>query len=303
VEVPPVDECHVDRRSAESQDRLEAPEATSDHDHSVRIFDYHGSIVARRGYKDEASKQAVLGVSRWQRVVGMAGILSALLFLAGLFLLDLDDVGGDASRVEVVSTYSAGSTERKKEIGATLVGFAIFFLLFFLGRLRSAVRTAEGEGAVFSSAAFAGGILFAALLGVSAALDTAVASTEGFFENYQVDADTPLVLVSMSNWARGFATIGGGVLVGATSVVALARPPLPALARGRRVRRRPHLVLRRDHRSLRISDPAHPALAHSDERSAAPPRASSRVCGLAGRPGLSETHSFLAGPEGMTMLV
>jgi hypothetical protein len=222
VEVPPVDECHVDRRSAESQDRLEAPEATSDHDHSVRIFDYHGSIVARRGYKDEASKQAVLGVSHWQRVVGMAGILSALLFLAGLFLLDLDDVGGDASRVEVVSTYSAGSTERKKEIGATLVGFAIFFLLFFLGRLRSAVRTAEGEGAVFSSAAFAGGILFAALLGVSAALDTAVASTEGFFENYQVDADTPLVLVSMSNWARGFATIGGGVLVGATSVVALA---------------------------------------------------------------------------------
>jgi hypothetical protein len=159
--------------------------------------------------------------SRWERLALIAGIVFALLLLAGLILLDLDDVGGDASRGDVVSTYSDGATEWKKEVGATLVGFAIFFLLLFLGRLRTSVRSAEGEPGTFSSAGFAGGVVFAALLGASAALDTAVVSTVGFFENYQVDADTPLVLVSLSNWTRGFATVGGGVLVGATSVVAL----------------------------------------------------------------------------------
>lgn len=62
--------------------------------------------------------------------------------------MDLDHVVGDASRANVVSTYSDGATEWKKEIGATLVGFAIFFLVLSLGRLWATVRTAEGESVV-----------------------------------------------------------------------------------------------------------------------------------------------------------
>ena len=159
--------------------------------------------------------------SRWPRIAGVSGIVAAVLMFVGLLLLDLDDVGPGASRAEVISTYSADAVERKKEIGATLVGFGIFFLLVFLGRLRGAVQAAEGVPGVFASAAFAGGLVFAALLGVSAALDTGVVSTEGFFDDYRVDAGTPLVLVSLSNWTRGFAVVGGGVLTGAASVVAL----------------------------------------------------------------------------------
>lgn len=157
----------------------------------------------------------------------MAGIVFAPLLFVGLLLLDLDDVGSDATRAEIVSTFSDSGTEWKKEIGATLVGFAIFFLLIFLGRLRAFFRAAEGDAGIFSSAAFAGGVVFAALLGVSAGLDTAVVSTDGFFENYRVDADTPLVLTSLANWTRGFAVVGGGVLVGASSVVALATRLFP----------------------------------------------------------------------------
>lgn len=159
--------------------------------------------------------------SRWERLAPLAGTVFALLLLAGMLLLDLDDLAGDTTRAAVISTYSDGGTEWRKEIGATLAGFAIFFRLVFLGRLRAAVRRAEGGPGTFSSVAFAGGVVFAALIGVSVALDTAVVSTVGFFENYEVDADTPLMLVSLSNWTRGFATVGGGVLVGASSVVAL----------------------------------------------------------------------------------
>lgn len=165
--------------------------------------------------------------SWWERVAAAGGAAFAALLFSALLLFSLDEVGGGISRADVVATYSDGSTELRKEIGATLVGFAIVCLLFFLGSLRDAVRAVEGERSVLSSAVFAGGVVMAVLLGVSAALETAAVSTDGFFEAYDVDADIPLVLASLSVWTLGFAIVGGGVLVGATSLAALRTDLLP----------------------------------------------------------------------------
>jgi hypothetical protein len=57
-------------------------------------------------------------------------------------------------------------------------------------------------------------------LGASAALETAVASAEGFYDAHQVDADTALVLSTLSLWSFGLALVGGAVLVGSASLVA-----------------------------------------------------------------------------------
>ncbi len=48
-------------------------------------------------------------------------------------------------------------------------------------------------GCTFSSAAFAGGVTLAALIGLSAAFNTAVTSTNGFWSSYEVDGRTPLL--------------------------------------------------------------------------------------------------------------
>jgi hypothetical protein len=157
---------------------------------------------------------------RLERFAAACGIIFVLLFFAGLLLQDTGASSHDVSPAEVVAHYSDGDNELRREIGATLVGFAVFFLLLFLGSLRRALQRAEGERGVFTSAAYAGGVVMAAFLGISAALATAVASAEGFYDNYDVEANTALTFSTLSLWALGLASVGGAVLVGSASLVA-----------------------------------------------------------------------------------
>jgi hypothetical protein len=122
--------------------------------------------------------------------------------------------------LEVLSSYSDSDTEHRREIGATFVGFAVFFLLVFLGTLRRALAAAEGNSRLFSSSAFAGGIAMAVFLGALAALQTAVASAKGFYDAYEVDANTVLAFSTLSLWSFGLALVGAAVLIGSASLLA-----------------------------------------------------------------------------------
>jgi hypothetical protein len=127
----------------------------------------------------------------------------------------------------VIAHYSDSGTELRRELGATSVGFASFFLLVFLGKLRAVLREVEDTRSTFSSAAFAGGVTLAALIGLSAAFNTAVTSTHGFWSSYEVDGRTPLLFADMSLWTLGFAIIGGAVLTGSTSLISFKTRLLP----------------------------------------------------------------------------
>lgn len=61
----------------------------------------------------------------------------------------------------------------------------------------------------------------------SASFETAVASTEGFRDNYEVDGNTPLVFTDLALWTMGFAIVGGAVPVGSSSVIAWKTRLLP----------------------------------------------------------------------------
>jgi hypothetical protein len=165
--------------------------------------------------------------TRWSRVAPAAGALFALLQIAALLLFSIDAVRSDTSRADVLATYTDDAAEARKEVGATLVGFGAVCLLFFAARLRDALRIAEGERAVLSSAAFAGGVGMAVLLCASAALETAVSSAAGFFDAFEVDADSALLLASLSVWTLGFALVCGAVLAAATSLAAFKTALLP----------------------------------------------------------------------------
>jgi hypothetical protein len=158
-----------------------------------------------------------LGATRFAAGCGAA---FAVLLLVGFALQDTGASSPSVSTAEVVSSYSDAGTELRKELGATVVGFAVFFLLVFLGSLRSTLRRAEGVDHHLSSAAFAGGIVMVVFLGASAALETAVASADGFYDSYEVDASTVLAFSTLALWALGFAMVGAAVLVGSASLLA-----------------------------------------------------------------------------------
>ena len=101
-----------------------------------------------------------------------------------------------------------------------MIGFALVFLLVFLGSLHGTLRRAEGERRLLSTAALAGGVVMAVFLGASAALETAVPSAEGFYDNYEVDPRAVLTLATLALWALGLAMVGAAVLVGSASLLA-----------------------------------------------------------------------------------
>lgn len=166
--------------------------------------------------------------SRWTRLATIGGAVSAALLLAGL-LMQAIAVGGaeEESRDEVVARYSDGGNELWAEVGALAISLAIAALLPFLASLRAILRSVESERALLSTAAVAGGGVMASMLGVSTSSTVAALSSYDFYEAYEVDPNVVLVMQSVSFHALGFALVGGGVLVGSTSIVALRTALLP----------------------------------------------------------------------------
>jgi hypothetical protein len=174
--------------------------------------------------------EAATRASRWDLLAASGGAIFALLYATGFVMQGLAAGGGeqgDESRAEIVARYSDAANEVSALLGGLLVGVALFFVLPFLATLRATLRAAEGERAVFSTAALVGGVLMAALFAVSGATSVAAFSTYDAFDAYRVDPDAVLLLSSLSFYALGYAVVGGGVLVGATSVVALKARLLP----------------------------------------------------------------------------
>jgi len=164
---------------------------------------------------------------RWERFAAVCGVLFVVLAIAGAALTEAGLPGSGASDAEVVAYFEDSDTELKRELGSNLVAGGVFFFLIFLGALRSALREAERSRGTFTSIAFAGGVAMAVLMLVTAVLEAGVASADGFFDSYDVDADTAILLGSLTWWLAGFSLLAGGVMVGASSVIALKTGFLP----------------------------------------------------------------------------
>ena len=156
------------------------------------------------------------------RVAAAGGAIFAILYAAGFVLHGLaSGSSNDETRAEVVARYADEGNEALVHLGGLLIGFALVFLLLFLGRLRAALRRVEGGPAALSTAALAGGVLLATLAAVSAAVGIAAHSSADFYDAYRVDPDVVLLMETLSFAALGYALVGGALLVGATSLVAL----------------------------------------------------------------------------------
>jgi hypothetical protein len=95
----------------------------------------------------------------WERLGAATGALSVLLFIIGFGILPTPpDVDAPAAEIHDYYVGEQGGIQA----AMVLLTVALFFFIWFLGSLRSALRTAEGGTGRVSSIAFGGGLVSAA---------------------------------------------------------------------------------------------------------------------------------------------
>ena len=142
----------------------------------------------------------------WERLGAATGAISVLLFIIGFGILPTPpDV--DAPATEIQAYYA----DHQSGIQAAMVVLtgALFFFIWFLGSLRSALRVAEGGTGRVSSIAFAGGVVSASAL---FALITLFAGAA-----FRPDEATPEVTTAINDLA---VVSGAPALAGLTALFA-----------------------------------------------------------------------------------
>ena len=164
--------------------------------------------------------------SRSDRLAAGAGILAAVLFVAGFVFVGVDSPMSDDARSEIVSIYTDDATNSRQALGVLLMGLGGISFLPFLSYLRRALKRTSGEDSILPGAAFAGGLLLVGGLVTAAVLCSAV-SAGSYFDAYRVDADLAMTGVAAGFYLYGFATMAGGVLIAAVAAVAYRTRLLP----------------------------------------------------------------------------
>ncbi len=97
----------------------------------------------------------------WERLGAATGAASVLLFIIGFGIFPAPpDVDASAAEIHAYFVDEQGGIQASM----VLLTAALFFFIWFLGSLRSALRSAEGGAGRVSSIAFAGGLVSAGAL-------------------------------------------------------------------------------------------------------------------------------------------
>ena len=164
--------------------------------------------------------------SRSDRLVAGAGILAAVLFVAGFVLAGVDSASSDSTRAEVLATYSDDAVNGRQALGILLMALGGVSFLPFLSYLRGVVKRAAGDTSVLPGTAFAGGVLLVGGL-IAGAVASGAVSAGAFFDSYRVDPDMAMIGAAAGWYLYGFAVMAGGVLIGATALAVRRSRLLP----------------------------------------------------------------------------
>lgn len=164
--------------------------------------------------------------SRSDRLAAGAGILAAVLFVAGFVLVGVDAAMSDDSRREILNIYADDATNSRQALGVLLGGLGGVCFLPFLSYVRKMLRRTAGETSILPGTAFAGGVLLVACFIVGTVLSAAV-SAGSYFDAYRVDVDLAMTAVAAGFYFDGFAAMAGGVLIAAMAIAAYRTQLLP----------------------------------------------------------------------------
>jgi Domain of unknown function (DUF4386) len=142
-------------------------------------------------------------VERWAPI---GGILFVVLMVSGSFLVS-DVPKADAPQQEITNYLADGGNHTRNIVGAYLWVIGALAFLWFLTRLRSDLRKAEGEQGALSTLAFGAGVAFAAVWMVSAVGFSAVAYAVELRDAPITDPDLVRALPAAGGWLL---LLGGG---------------------------------------------------------------------------------------------
>lgn len=162
---------------------------------------------------------------RFARYGAATGILAVILLIVGfsVFAADIPDL--DASATDWGTFYSDHAN--RVQFGLMLVGVGLFFYIWFLGSLRSALAAAEGGTGRLASVAYGGGLVGGAFLLV--AMTAAVAAS---FRAGTVDPTLTQALNDVSVLVAAPAAGPFAALFAATAIVGYRHGAVPAPVAG-----------------------------------------------------------------------
>jgi hypothetical protein len=162
---------------------------------------------------------------RWSQWAPASGFAFIVLFVVGMLLFRTPDK--DDTPLQIVGFYADKGNRAQLIIAAYLLVLAGVFFFWFLTSLRDRLRVLEGGTGRLTSIVFAGGIVFIAMLMVTAGIFMFVPG-EITFGDKAVPPDVARVLPDMG-WA--FILIGGAfsaiAMIDAASVVIMRTGVFP----------------------------------------------------------------------------
>jgi hypothetical protein len=168
-----------------------------------------------------------LMVGRIERWAPIGGIVFVVLMVGGTFFIG-DVPTADAPEQEITDYLADSDNHIRNIVGAYLWAVGALTFLWFLTRLRSDLRRAEGGTGAVANLAFGAGVVFAAVWMVSAAVFASVAHAVELRDAPVTDPDLVRVLLPMGLLllllGAGFA---GVLLLLAASAVILRTAVLP----------------------------------------------------------------------------
>ena len=159
---------------------------------------------------------------RFARYGAASGIAFLALFLVGFLVFVVpNSPNADASAQDWANYYT--DHRDRIQVGTLVVGVGLFFFVWFLGSLRSAIAAAEGGTGRLASIAYGGGLLTAAffLIAITA---TAVAA----YRPEEVDPNLTRALNDIGLLVGAPAAAGITALFAATAIAGYRYGALPA---------------------------------------------------------------------------
>jgi hypothetical protein len=166
-----------------------------------------------------------MGNDRYARYGAATGIIFLVFMVVGFSLYGADIPDTDAPAEEWATWYS--DHESRIQTGLTLVGVGLFFFIWFLGSLRTALAAAEVGGGRLASVAYGGGLISAVFLMIAVTGAAAAAFHAGEVDPAITQALNDLGLV-VGGPAAGAVT----ALFAATAIVGYRHGALPAPVAG-----------------------------------------------------------------------
>jgi Domain of unknown function (DUF4386) len=180
------------------------------------------STLEKANRKERTYRKAGPTSNWFERWAPIAGIAFVVLMVVGSMLIG-DVPAPDAPAQEIASYLADSSNHTRNIIGAYLWVIGAFAFVWFLVRLRTDIRRAEGGTGSLSSLAFGAGVAFVAVWMVSAVVFAAVPFAIGLRDAPISDPDVVRLLPATGRLLLVLGAGFAGLLVVLSTSVAIFR--------------------------------------------------------------------------------